>query len=226
MRKKIKQVLGDNQIKTFGYGNISIYAPEKYKELTTAISFAVRLPDAIIDQIVSGPSHEYFHVYRTINRLIDETALKLVLLLQSEGYRALPIAASQSINRQDHQSYSGLFSHRMAATAAGLGWIGKNNSLVTFDFGPRVRLGTVLTNWETEVATPIQKSFCGECNLCVEQCPAFALSGRTWNTTGTREDIVDVVACSNHMKEHYQHIGRGSVCGICISCCPVGQERV
>lgn len=226
MRKRIQQILWDSQIRTYGYGNIKSFAPEQYSELTTAISFAVRLPDAIIDQIASGPTHEYFQVYRTINRLIDETTLKLVLFLQSNGYRALPIAASQSINREGHQAYSGLFSHRMAATAAGLGWIGKNNSLVTFDYGPRVRLGTILTNWDTEVAVPIQKSFCGECNLCVEQCPALALSGRTWNTNRVREDIVDVVACSNHMKEHFKHIGRGSVCGICISCCPVGQERV
>lgn len=225
MRKNIQELLYSRQIRTYGFGEISDFMRLPYQDMKTAISFAVRLSEPIMDAIAEGPTHEYFHHYRTVNRHLDETALALTLMLQQAGHRAMPVAASQSINREMTGSYQGLFSHRLAATRAGLGWIGKNNSLVTFDFGPRVRLGTVLTDWVTDCAAPIEKSYCGDCSLCVDLCPALALSGSTWHAGLPRETLVDVVACSRHMKTHYQSVGRGAVCGICLSCCPVGRER-
>jgi epoxyqueuosine reductase QueG len=225
MNEKIQRIMKDHQIRVYGFANVSEQLPEKYSELPTAISFVVRMSDDIMNPVSAGPTHEYFHLYRTANRFIDDVAFKIVLMLQNEGFRAVPVAASQSINIEGNTPYSGLFSHRLAATRAGLGWIGKNNSLITFEYGPRVRLGTILTDWVATYAAPIEKSYCGECNICVEHCPALALSGLQWQAGVDRERIVDVRACSNFMKKNYEKIGRGAVCGICVSVCPVGQER-
>ena len=226
MKKQIYNIANRYGVDILGFGNIEQFVLPQYNELKTAISFAVRLSDSIMDHVVDKPTHEYFHIYRSANRLIDDLAFQIVLLLQKNGHKAIPIAASQSINTGGENSYRGLFSHRLAATRAGIGWIGKSNSIITFEYGPRVRLGTVLTNLEVEYDQPIEKSFCGDCNLCIERCPALALSGAEWFPGIPREEIVDVRACSNHMKDNYEAIGRGSVCGLCISHCPVGQERL
>jgi epoxyqueuosine reductase QueG len=48
----------------------------------------------------------------------------------------------------------------------------------------------------------------------------MALTGVEWYEGAAREELVDVQACSDHMNKNYKHIGRGSVCGICIKVCP------
>lgn len=205
------------------YCNLEELLPEKYKHLKSGISFAIHLSEQIIDEIdkLEGPTHTYFHHYRTVNSFIDQISLKIMMKLQQHGFLALAVPASQTIN-EEGWNFKGLFPHRTAATRSGLGWIGKSCCLITEEFGPRIRLGTVLTNMPLEYNKPIDISKCGECNECVKACPAIALKGATWNPGMEREEIIDARACSNYMSTHYKHIGRGSVCGICIKVCPKG----
>jgi len=216
-------LIRDNGGEIVGIGDIRGHEPAGYGTLSRSISFGIRLSDAIMEGIRLGPTPEYFHHYRTVNRLIDEISLKITILLQRQGYQALPVAASQSINHREGDPYQGLFSHRMAATLGGLGWIGKNNSLIHPTFGPRLRLGTVLTDAPLVAAKPVTESQCQNCSLCVDACPALALSGADWQAGGPGDLLVDARACSEHMKHHYQHIGRGAVCGICLAVCPFGR---
>lgn len=211
--------------KKIGFAKLTDYIPEKYSHLDTGISFIVRLSDQIIDDIEGIPTYTYYHHYRTVNYLIDQIAFKISDYLQDKGYLSMPIPASQSVKTKN-EKYSGIFQHRTVATLSGNGWIGKNASLITKEFGPRVRLGTVLTNWKTQYNSPIKESKCGDCRICVSKCPALALKGNNWSQGLLRKEIVDVVKCSNHMSNHYKNIGRGSVCGVCISSCPVGNERI
>ena len=209
-----------------GFGNMEGYLPEKYSHLKTGISFCIRLSDQIMDEIENEPTHTYFHHYRTVNRLIDHIGLMVSLKLQEMGYLALPIPSSQSINLEGYD-YAGLFQHRTAATRAGLGWIGKNACLITEEFGPRIRLGTILTNMPVSAyAEPINESKCGSCRLCVSKCPSLALVGNNWALGLEREEIVNAQVCSRHMAREYKHIGRGVVCGICVKSCPVGIKRI
>ena len=208
-----------------GFGDVEGLAPKECSGLNTGISIAIRLSDAVIEGIDKEPTHSYYHHYRTVNFRIDQIILSGVMKLNEWGYLAMPIGASQSINKEGHR-YQGLFPHRTAATRAGLGWIGKNACLITKEFGPRVRLGTILTNLEVEYDTSIDESSCGTCTKCADACPAIALRGNNWSNKSDRIDIVDVIACSKHMSTYYKHIGRGSVCGVCIKACPIGKQVV
>jgi epoxyqueuosine reductase QueG len=219
LKQKIKE-WGASKV---GFGYVEDVLPENLKHLKTGISIAIRLSDEIISQIEDLPTHTYFHHYRTVNAFIDQVTLKIALKLQNMGYLAMPIPASQSVNI-DGKKYRGIFQHRTAATRAGIGWIGKNACLVTDEFGPRVRLGTVLTNMKVDYDEPITGSKCGDCKKCVETCPSLALRGGLWVPEMKREELVDARACSMHMHNHYQHIGRGVVCGLCIRVCPRGTE--
>jgi epoxyqueuosine reductase QueG len=206
-----------------GFADLKGCLPEKYEKLNYGISIAIRLSDAIIDEIDDKPTHIYFHHYRSVNSLIDNITLRATMLLQEWGYNAIAIPASQTVKTK-YESYSGDFQHKTAARKSGLGWIGKNGLLITPEFGPRVRLGTVLTNMKLPIENNIIKRDCGSCSLCKKACPAMAIYGQNWREGSQRSDIIDPQACSEYMNANYKGIGRGSVCGICIRVCPMGSK--
>jgi epoxyqueuosine reductase QueG len=148
----------------FAYAEVGRYLPDELKGLDYAISVAVRLSDAVINQIDVRPNHTYFHHYRSVNALIDNITLRTMLLIQEWGYPALAIPASQTV-KSSVDMYAGVFQHKTAAVLGGMGWIGKNALLVTPEYGPRVRLGTVLTSMELPVKADINASQCGDCRL-------------------------------------------------------------
>ncbi|MEQ2130071.1 4Fe-4S double cluster binding domain-containing protein [Caldanaerobacter subterraneus KAk] len=222
-----KQEILEKKIKEWGaslvgFSNLEEIVPENLSDIPYGISIVIKLSDRIVDEITDKPTHTYYHHYRAVNNLIDLITLRTVLLLEEWGYKALAVPASQSI--ADLGEYRGLFPHKTAATRAGLGWIGKNGLLVTEEYGPRVRLGTVLTNMPLRTGTPITQSRCGSCRICVDACPAMALYGTLWKEGIPREVIVDAKACSEYMK-NFKHIGRGHVCGICMEVCPYGKRK-
>ena len=160
-----------------GFSDVRERLPEYLKVYPYAITYGIKLSDAIIDEISEEqPTYTYFNHYRSVNFLIDQIGLNVLLTLQKQGYSAYTIAASQSIP-DSNTPYSGVFPHKTGAIASGLGWIGKNGLFIHKDFGPRVRLGTVLTDMEFQTDHQTMESQCGSCNRCVDACPAKALTG-------------------------------------------------
>jgi epoxyqueuosine reductase QueG len=194
--------------------------PEKfrpYPALPYAVSFGVPLSGALISSIQQGPTHTYFHHYRTTNAFLDQSSLRLQLLLQSQGYNAVYVPASQTV---DSDGMRGLFSHKMAATLAGLGGIGQNALFVSSQCGPALRLSTVLTDYPAPAGSMVSNP-CTNCGVCVQACPAGALTGAVWQPGMPRDELVDARKCSAHIKKAYRDIGRGAVCGICMAVCPL-----
>lgn len=65
-----------------------------------------------------------------------------------------------------------------AAVLAGLGCVGKNNLLVTPDYGPRVRLRALFVEQELRQTGPLAFDPCATCSApCRTVCPEHALSG-------------------------------------------------
>ncbi|MBR5559229.1 MAG: 4Fe-4S dicluster domain-containing protein [Oscillospiraceae bacterium] len=190
-----------------------------------SLSLVVRLSDAVVEGIEGAPTHSYFHHYRTVNAFIDQAVLAAGMLLQQNGWRYMPVGASQSINLPD-KYYEGLYSHKKAACRAGLGGMGRSNLFLHRLWGPRVRLGTLFTDCPLPGLELIPcGNPCTGCNACVTACPAQALTGNALpQNDAPRELRIDPAACSEHMKRTYQHIGRGAVCGVCMAVCPVGQS--
>lgn len=61
------------------------------------------------------------------------------------------------------------------AARAGIGWIGKNTLLINERFGSWILLGEILTDLEIPNDHPVA-DLCGECDLCICNCPTAALS--------------------------------------------------
>ena len=181
-----------------------------------AVSIGVKLSDAILQTIENAPSFVYFQHYRTANALLDNIAFRLSRLLEEQGHSALPIAASQSLGKNN--PYRGVIPHKTVAVLSGLGFVGKSGLFLSTKYGSKVRLATILTNAPLQNELPVIENGCGDCKICQNACPAGAIFGEKPTTDGERN--FDAEKCSKYMKEHFQDIGRGSVCGVCIKVCP------
>ncbi len=219
MQRKIEKTLFDEGVADIGYAKI----PDgPFGENSYAVSIVIRLAQAVVEEIELEPTHTYFHHYRTVNAFIDHLILKVGMIIQSYGYKYIPVGASQSINK-DGWNYEGRYSHKKAASLAGLGGIGKNSLFLHKKYGAAVRLGTLLTDCPFETSENDYVSPCIECDACVAACPSGAINGTMWHPGLERKDVFDPEKCSEYMKNHFKHIGRGAVCGICISVCPAGK---
>ena len=63
---------------------------------------------------------------------------------------------------------------RTLAVRAGLGFIGKNHTLINPTLGPQIFLGEIITSLKLQTDEPIADS-CRGCNKCIEACPTGAL---------------------------------------------------
>ncbi|MFA6550663.1 MAG: tRNA epoxyqueuosine(34) reductase QueG, partial [Candidatus Gracilibacteria bacterium] len=71
---------------------------------------------------------------------------------------------------------TGPFLERYYASQAGLGFIGKNNCLITREFGSFVFLAEIITDLALLPDKPSRSSpSCGTCTRCIDACPTGAL---------------------------------------------------
>jgi epoxyqueuosine reductase QueG len=190
-----------------------------------ALSVGIALSDGIVDQL---PRHKevavartYDRLYDTVNWSLDRIALRLSVTLNEHGFQTLLVPASDRVNRED---LLGLFSHKLAARLAGLGWIGPSCLLVTPEVGPRVRWVTVLTDAPLETGSPLFDR-CGDCQRCVEACPAQAFTGRPFDPDEPREARFDVRRCQEYRIHLRNEISGARTCGMCVYVCPYGRKE-
>lgn len=194
------------------------------REYPRAISFGLRIPDSIVDQLIQRRERRVSVSYRThgyemLNIRLDIAASKMASRLQKDGFRALPVPSSR---RADSVTLCAIFSNKMAAHLAGLGWIGKSCLLVTPQFGPRVRWATVLTDAPLQPTGTMMEQRCGSCRECVDICPSQAIKGLNFVLGEDREVRYDAHACERYLKEMEE--ADDSVCGMCLYICPQGRK--
>lgn len=71
---------------------------------------------------------------------------------------------------------TGALSDRAVAERAGIGWSGKNCSILSPEWGSWIYLGEMITNLPIHPDKPLMDS-CGDCTICIDACPTGALVG-------------------------------------------------
>ena len=168
----------------------------------------------------------YGFMYDTVNRMLQMVGIQTTHLLSSRGYKSLPLKSTGDAH---------FLSHRHAAVLAGLGEIGLNNLLITPEYGPRVRLNSVIT---TAALTPdplLEEQLClgeDECGLCLKAERCFR-EIEEWNVGGKTMKVArmpghgsscEVDKGSGLCRKHNPD-GRLPYVRYCWGVCPIGRNQ-
>jgi len=225
LNKRIRTTLNEMGADLIGFADVADLPADMTGGLPAAVSIAVRLDPSVVSEISNGPTQRYYHEYGRVNELLAKLCTRIADLLTTCGRRAEAIEATSEYF--DTRTLSMPIQHKTIATRAGLGWIGKSALLITKEYGPAVRLGSVLTDAQFETGKPIDTSHCGDCHRCVDRCPAGAIVGPNWSMGASRESIYDAFTCRDiAMNLSTQQGINSTICGICINACPWTQKYI
>jgi epoxyqueuosine reductase len=232
IRKIIENHLVPRNEYIYGFADLTGLLPEKYSDFKYGISIGKRLNDIIIDKLTNGPTLEYYKHYNDINRDLANLTAKIHADLNQKHLRSLPIIPTISLGSKNYAKYieslSYDISHKMVATRAGLGWIGKTDLLISKAFGPRLRLVTILLVQDPGcIEAPVEQSECGDCNICVLKCPAQAANGLLWDIYTHRDIFFNAFKCREKCGELAKQMLNVDerICGLCVNVCPKGKIK-
>lgn len=229
IREFIDKHLVPKQDFIYGFADLTGIIDPRFGDFHFGVSIGKRLDDRIVDKVRSGPTLEYYNHYKQSNVELSRLSQTICNDLKTIGIEAVCIEPTVTTIELDTIYSADLttrLSHKMVATRAGLGWIGKSDLFISKAFGPRLRLVSILTNIPLDNENqPIEKSRCGTCSICVQKCPAGAISGDLWDISVHRNDFFDPFKCRQKCKEFGEKFLKMDVrvCGICVSVCPVGE---
>ena len=181
------------------------------KEAQSVVVMGLELLRAVVD---TTPSREFAIHYDTVNQLLNELGYRVALYLARRGYRAVPIPASKPA---DLRTLRGDLSHKHVAVEAGMGEFGRNNLLLTPQFGPRVRLISLVTDAPLEAGIRREVGLCHpeKCDsACWKACPPQALF------SGERRN--DKQKCFSYRSRKGEELEFDFACALCMKVCPAG----
>lgn len=173
-----------------------------------------------LPMVNTTPSMVYQELYDTSNRVLDDIAYRLANAIISEtGYKALFFPRDCYYNIESLENNpNAAFSHVLAGYYAGMGSIGDSHNLITKEFGPRIRLVSVLTDAPFSPDCMLEENLCIHCKKCLKNCPSHCFKD---NGNGIYQ--MDKPACTRyHIKIKQEHHWP---CGVCIASCPIGEDR-
>ncbi|MCG2811758.1 MAG: 4Fe-4S dicluster domain-containing protein [Candidatus Aminicenantes bacterium] len=141
-----------------------------------------------------------------VDFFLEKAAMQISAYLEKKEDRALIIHPEDEL---DPVRRLGLLSLKVLAKAAGLGWQGRSLLIVSPEYGPVHRWIAVLTNLDLQPGKPLANR-CGDCTLCIDQCPQGALTYVSFaDHPDRREDVLDIQTCKGD-----------DSCRVCLEVCP------
>lgn len=215
--KRIQQIFAKVPEVKYGYTGISYSSFSK--EYSSALVFAVPHEEQL--NLDNYTEEEFEKCTQNARKKIKVVLQDIEVLLKEEciKYYIPPVG------QQNEKDLLAVFSFKYAAVNAGLGWIGKNDVLITEEYGPRVSLSAVLIDYSFETGRKYTESRCASCSRCVDICPHKALKGFNWNINALRNDLIDYHLCNAKRSAYIEKHGRKNACGLCLVVCPFGMEE-
>lgn len=178
---------------------------------------------------------------------------QLARYLEAAGYRSVAVPAFIPLDMGDGKmGMVGAIDWKQAAVESGLGSWGKSGLVVSPRYGPRIRLGGIITTAELEPDGKLDVSPCHTCRICIDKCPAGALLGDgkiskklcaehifSYGLRAFTRLLVDVATAENEARakevvysyrtrELWQALETGNYyyCWTCQGCCPQGRANL
>lgn len=186
-----------------------------------AISLAVRLSESTCNLVLRSDDEglmNYFksHALMRANQL-DASAQNVVLFLEDKGFCAFLVPG---LGAGYSSGAPGIVSHMAIANVSGLGTMGDSGMILTPEFGPRVRLCTIITDCPLPIGNGIPDS-CTHCGLCTEACPSGAITGARFDPEDPSRQYMDRSACAKYRDKRLEETGN-RFCNLCMAVCPIG----
>ncbi len=212
LESEIREILTLRGAAFVHFVDVSHLPEQQNKGLNTAILFGLPLSPEFIQEVAKTDDYVE-QLVRNNRQDEDEFSLKeleagrmadeLANLLQSKNYLAFSQSDKnlESNGSYDFQNHSTLLPHKTIAVLAGIGWIGKNNLLITNELGCAISMCSVLTN--APLPTPINAEVhpkCGNCTICKDVCAVGAIKGINWGKSIARDERIDVHKCTTCLK--------------------------
>ena len=177
-----------------GIGNIERWdnAPERmhprniFPECKSVISTIGVIPRGTYRGITEGThwANYTYYAYNRLNTLYRPLAtFDTACFIEDHGWEAVPLYPGVPERPNLHDPVApgrpprDIFMQvRIQATACGLGEPGWSKVFLSNKFGPRVRIGTILTDAELEPDPLVEPgTLCNKCMKCVVDCPGGAI---------------------------------------------------
>lgn len=173
------------------------------KDSKTVIILGLHLHDIILDawnlNQETGKNNHF------ADSILEKYCNLIKSLLLKQGYESKVISYNPGLFLKD------------SAALAGIGPIGKNNLLITEQYGSQIRIRALTTTAPLICGVPILESeYCKECNSCIESCPAEAFPNGKYS-----KEI-----CQPYQLSHLRKLSDDTSiwCNICIESCPIGKK--
>ena len=129
--------------------------------------------------------------YNEMEKLLTRIDKKLEEFLTEKGYKAHSFLTEvdfieeiqgrpfceRTLARQ--RRWGGVYYKlQNAAVAAGLGWLGKNRTVITPKYGPCAFLNMIVTDAPLVPDDPFDEDLCANCDMCLKICPTGAIFGK------------------------------------------------
>jgi epoxyqueuosine reductase len=224
LNSKIEEFLTSQGADFVHFVDVSHLIPEQNQGYSSAVLFGIYLSPKYLAEVTNIEDYvkqmvknntistDEFHL---IENKTDEMADLLAEFITQEGFTAMSQSEKNifSAGLYKQEAKRTPLPHKAIAGLAGLGWIGKNNLLVARYYGCAISMCSVLTNAPlATVRKDFTASLCKECNVCKEICKDSALKGNAWNSQNSRDELIDVFACTT--------------CLECMVFCPFTQEYI
>jgi len=104
------------------------------------------------------------------HHIIPERLEKLIIQIESLAQQSQILRMPDSIQHKIYTDTGAILEHDLAQRA-GLGWIGKNTSLISPQHGSFFFLAELFTNLPLESTPQFTADRCGTCQRCIKTCP-------------------------------------------------------
>ncbi|MBD3353704.1 MAG: hypothetical protein GF364_19625 [Candidatus Lokiarchaeota archaeon] len=212
LTQKLREICRTENIDIVGCADVEefkIYEPMHhprtyFPRTSVVIVIGIHLYDKILDTWSQNKNKGF----QFADQILENSATKVHAFLKEEGFDSKLL------------SYAAGIYLKGAAALAGIGSIGKNNLLITEQYGSQIRLRAIATDAPLKCGQPIKEQiFCKNCpnRPCMKACPADAFK------TGK----YDRNACHDYCIHNLQKLSRFSSvwCTKCIDACPVGKIK-